>query len=171
MKKFFNLALATAAIAAVGIVSPALADCKKDDQLAMNMAKSKVMVEGAWARPSAKMAKNGAAYFTMTNHGAMADKLLSASTEVAQKTELHTHINDKGVMKMRPLKEPVVIEPGKSAAFAPGGHHVMLMGLKAPLTVGSHFPLTLTFEKAGAITVNVMVEKSGPTGAMHHGQH
>lgn len=162
MKKttFLKTALTAAVIAGAALSTPALAaDHGHGQGHGHKMGMGTVVVDGAWARASAKMAKNGAAYFMMKNTGDNADKLLSASSDVASKTELHTHLNENGVMKMRKLKDPVVVEAGNMAAFKPGGHHVMLMGLKAPLVNGQSFPLTLHFEKAGAITVDVMIKK------------
>ena len=63
-----------------------------------------------------------------------------------------------GVMKMRPLENGLVIEPGKTVKLAPGGYHVMLMDLKSPLKQGEKLPITLEFEKAGKVTVSFDVE-------------
>ena len=102
---------------------------------------------------------------TIMNHGA-ADRLISAAAPISAKTELHTHINDNGVMRMR--KIPAIDLPaGETVTLKPGGLHVMFMGLKAPLQEGGSFPLTLTFEKAGTVTVQVSVKKAG---AMSHGK-
>ena len=123
------------------------------------------MVSDAWARASPGAVKNGAAFMTIMNHGA-ADRLISAAAPVSAKTELHNHINDNGVMRMR--KVPAIdIPAGETVTLKPGGLHVMFMGLKAPLQEGGSFPLALTFEKAGTVTVQVPVKKAG---AMGHGK-
>ena len=96
---------------------------------------------------------------------------MSASTPVANKAELHTHIKDGDVMKMREVQS-IEIGPHSKVMLKPGGLHVMLMGLKEPLVKGSHFPLTLVFEKAGKMTVDVSVEgvaAMGDDGG--HGMH
>jgi copper(I)-binding protein len=127
---------------------------------------SGVEVTQAWARASAKMARAGAAYVTLENAGDAPDKLVSASTPVAKKAELHTHIKDGDVMKMRAVQS-IEVGPHAKVALKPGGLHIMLMGLKAPLDKGTHFPLTLVFEKAGKMTVDVSVESiaaMGPDG-------
>jgi copper(I)-binding protein len=82
---------------------------------------------------------------------------------------LHTHLHENGVMKMRPI-DGIVIPAHGMAELKPGGDHVMLMGLKAPLKMGDHFPLVLVLEKAGKIPVMVKV---GPVGAKSagHGTH
>lgn len=130
-------------------------------------------IETPFARATAGPAKNGAAFLTVKNAGAEADRLIAAKAPVADRVELHTHLHENGVMKMRQV-EAVEVPAGGEAALQPGGDHVMLMGLKAPLKEGESFPLTLVFEKAGEVTVDVMI---GGVGAMEghdhsgHGDH
>jgi copper(I)-binding protein len=109
-----------------------------------------------WARASAGAAKTGAAYLTITDQG-QPDRLTGASTPVAATAELHESMQDGGMMKMRPVAG-IQLETGKAVTLAPGGIHVMLMGLKAPLKQGDSFPLTLTFEHAPPLTVTIEVE-------------
>lgn len=127
-------------------------------------------VEQPWARPT--NAANGAAYMTITNPGDTADRLVSAASDVAGKVELHTHtIDSEGVARMRPV-EAIDVPAKGSASLAPGGLHVMLIGLHGPLTEGQPFPLTLSFEKAGRMTIEVAVEKKAAMPAMPaHGAH
>ena len=124
-----------------------------------------ITITNAWARATPGGAKTGAAYLTITNRGGASDKLVSASTPVAGMTQLHTTIDDNGVMKMRPLKS-LDVKPGGSATLKPGGMHLMLMDLKGPLKEGQSFPLALTFDRAGKIETNVMVMKAGAMGDM-----
>jgi len=131
-----------------------------------------LLLDHPWARASIGAAKAGAAYLTITNHGAEADRLVAAATPVARDASLHTHLMEEGVMKMRPV-EALEIAPGEPAVLQPGGLHIMLMGLTTPLVEGDSFPLTLTFEKAGSIEVEVKVEgatEMGPGKGMEH-QH
>jgi hypothetical protein len=126
-------------------------------------------VDNAWAGATPGKAENGAAYVTITSP--TADRLVSASTPVAKKAELHTMSMQGMVMKMRPISG-VDIPPGQPLSLKPGGEHIMLMGLNQPLREGQSFPLTLGFEKAGPHTVTVTVEKAGAKGpgpaAMQH---
>ena len=127
-------------------------------------------IESPWARASIGPAKAGAAYVTVMNHGSVADRLLAVETDVARRSELHTHLMEDGVMKMRPV-EAIEVDPGAPTVMAPGGLHVMLMGLKEPLKQGSSFPLRLIFERAGTAEVTVEVLEPaamGPTGGMKH---
>ena len=87
---------------------------------------------------------------------ALAAMLIGVSAPVAERVELHAHIMSDGVMRMRRV-DAVPVPGGGSAELKPGGRHVMLIGLRAPLKEGGTFPLTLTFDKAGTITVTVAV--------------
>ena len=118
-------------------------------------------VGNAWARATPGNAPNGAAYVTIQSSGA--DRLVSASTPVAKKAELHTMSMQGMVMKMRPLSG-LDVPAAKPVTLKPGGDHIMLLGLEHPLREGQSFPLTLDFEKAGSRTVTVTVEKAGAAG-------
>lgn len=109
-----------------------------------------------WARATPALAPAGIAYMTIVNNGA-SDKLLKAASDVAKIVELHTHILDGQVMRMREV-DKIDVAGGTETQLAPGGLHVMLIGLKGPLKEGTTFPLTLTFEKAGTVTVEVAVQ-------------
>ena len=115
-------------------------------------------VSNAWARATPGKAENGAAYVTIVSP--TPDRLLSASSPAAKKAELHTMEMAGMVMKMRP-NAALDIPAGSPVALKPGGEHIMLIGLQHPLVEGQSFPLTLNFEKAGARTVSVAVEKAG----------
>ncbi len=126
-------------------------------------------IEVPWARASAGAARAGAAYLRIVNAGAEADRLLGASSPVAERVELHTHRMRDGVMRMRRI-EAVSVPGNEAAELKPGGDHVMLMGLTGPLKRGDTFPLTLSFEKAGKITVPVAVRPvtARSPGMKHH---
>ena len=119
-----------------------------------------------WARASAGHVPNGAAYMTLSNTGAKADRLIAVSTPVAKRATLHTHLMDKGIMRMRPLKA-IEIAPGSPTALKPGGLHIMLMGLTAPLKEGQLIPLRLTFERAGTLDIEALVQKPGAMAPSH----
>lgn len=105
-------------------------------------------------------AKMGGAFMTLVNTGMAGDKLLKAASPVAESVELHTHVKEGDVMRMRPVPAIEIAGHGRTA-LEPGSYHVMLIGLKQPLKEGTSFPLTLTFEKAGSVTLNVPVVKAG----------
>ena len=110
--------------------------------------------------------KNSATYLSIRNHASKDDYLIEVKTNVAAMTSLHNHINDKGIMKMRAVKQ-IVIPGDGSIRLQPGGFHIMLMGLKKPLVEGDKFDLTLIFKKAGTVLCSVLVKKMH---AMEHGK-
>jgi len=115
-----------------------------------------LQVSGAWARPAAA-GDNSAAYFTIDNPTNQADTLLSVASDVADQAELHMTSMENGVMSMTPQVN-LVVDANSQVAFAPGGLHVMLTGLKHALKAGDKFDLTLNFEHAGAVKVTVEVK-------------
>jgi copper(I)-binding protein len=113
-----------------------------------------------WARASAGIAKTAAVYLTIVNHGETADRLVAATSPVARVAAIHRHIMEGDIMRMRPV-HALEVAPGGTTVLEPGGLHVMLMGLRGPLAEGERFPLTLTFERAGDIQVEVTVTGLG----------
>lgn len=160
---FKSLAAAAAAAAAFLLTGPALAG---------DMAP--IMVQDAYARASTQMSTSGAAFMVLTNHGDQDDRLVAASSDVAERVELHTHIQDaNGVMKMVEIEGGIALPAGGSHALQRGGDHIMFLGLTRPLDHGDIVNLTLSFEKAGEIAVEVPVdlERKPMHGKMHqHGQ-
>lgn len=118
-----------------------------------------IEITGPWARATPPVAKMGAAYLEIRVQAA--DTLVSASSPVAERVEIHATVDNNGVLQMRPLSS-IPIAPGKPAQLAPGGTHIMLVGLKSPLATGTRFPLTLKFTNAGEVTVQVSVLKDAP---------
>jgi hypothetical protein len=116
-----------------------------------------LVIQHPWARATAASAKAGALYLTVRNDGTEADRLLGVSTDAAERCELHLSATAGDVMTMR-MVETMDVPAGGSAAFAPQGAHIMLLGLKAPLKKGTHFAATLHFEKAGDVAIEVTVQ-------------
>lgn len=119
-----------------------------------------IAIANAWSRATPPGAGAGAAFFVVENRGANDDTLLGADAEVADSVELHTHVHDSGVMRMRPI-ERILVPAGGRATLQPGGDHVMLIGLRAPLVEGQTYTLGLTFAKAGHVAVPVTVKAIG----------
>ncbi len=124
-----------------------------------------------WARPSLGLSPNGVAYMIVTNRGSVADRLVGVSAGVAKRVELHATVMDGDVMRMRPVTDGVEIPPGQAIEIAPGGLHVMLMEVAAPLSEGDSFPLSLEFERAGAVEVSVHVESKPEKTARPEREH
>jgi copper(I)-binding protein len=133
-------------------------------------ASAKVEVTAPWARATA--GKVGGVFMTLSTAAPAGDRLTGATSPAAGKVELHTTVKDGDIMRMRPVTV-IEVKPGAPVELKPGGLHVMLIDLKAPLKQGDKVPLTLTFERAGPVQVNVDVRAAGATGAPahNHGPH
>jgi copper(I)-binding protein len=127
-----------------------------------------IKVVDAWAKASLAGTTNGAAFVTLSNESGQPDRIVAAESPVAAKVELHTHMMDDGVMKMRPVAA-IDLAAGETMTMEPGGLHVMLLGLTAPLAEGASFPLTLILERSGSIHVEVAVKAANAMGAGHGG--
>jgi copper(I)-binding protein len=130
-------------------------------------------IDHPWSRAVPKGASVAAGYVKITNTGTEPDRLVSGSTPVAGKFEIHEMSMDNGVMKMRPVPAGVVIKPGETVELKPGAFHIMMMGLKQPIVKGKPFKGSLVFEKAGPIDVDFAVEAVGatPAAAAAHDMH
>ncbi|RVT98935.1 copper chaperone PCu(A)C [Rhodovarius crocodyli] len=116
-----------------------------------------VTVESPWTR-AARAGGQGAGFLTLRS--AAGDRLLSASSPAANRVELHTHMRDGDVMRMRPV-ENIELPAGTAVTLQPGGNHLMFIGLKQPFEQGAQVPVTLVFERAGSITVQLPVQGAG----------
>lgn len=131
-----------------------------------------IMIHDAYARAS--NTKAGAAFMQIINHSGEDDRLIAVSSSAAARTELHTHKETgDGVMKMMHVEEGFAIPAGATHALQRGGDHVMFMGLSAPFEHGGTVTVTLVFENAGEITVEVPVdlERKAAHGGMDHSGH
>lgn len=134
-----------------------------------------IEVHDAYARSASEMAVTGGAFMVIQNQGGEADRLIGASSDAAEKVELHTHKEDaNGVMRMIHVEEGFDLPADGEIVMERGGHHVMFMGLKQPMKQGDMIDLILTFEKAGDVVVQVPVDlerqpQAGAHGSMNHG--
>ncbi len=125
-----------------------------------------IEVHEPWSRP-ALQGGNGAVYFELHNHAETGDELLSVSTDVANVAELHlSSVDENGVMQMQ-MQPSIPLGPDADVLFAPGGLHIMLIGLKQDLTPGETFDVTLHFKNHEDITLTVTVLDEG--GSMNMG--
>jgi periplasmic copper chaperone A len=130
-----------------------------------------IEISNPWARATPKGATVGGAYMKISNKGSAPDRLIGGSTPAAGSFEVHSMAMEKGVAKMRPVEGGLEIKPGETVELKPGSFHVMLVGLKQPLTKGQKVKATLEFEKAGKVDVEYAVEALGasaPAMDMHH---
>lgn len=121
-----------------------------------------------WARATPPTAPAGGGYLTITNTGTTSDRLISIKSPAAGAVQVHEMKMDGNVMRMREIEGGLAIPAGATVALAPGGFHLMMMGLKAPLKQGERVPVTLVFEKAGSIDVELAVEAMGATAPHEH---
>lgn len=124
-----------------------------------------LVIESPWARATSRGARVGGAFLTVRNAGHHGDRLIAAETDVAARVQLHTTLMEDGVMRMRHVEDGIEVPAGGMAELMPGGLHIMMMGLTAPLQEGSSFPVTLTFERAGSVTIDVPVRAAGAMDA------
>ena len=134
--------------------------------LAASASLAQVKVDQAWARPTVPGQQGGGGFLSITSPAG--DRLIGGSTPLAERFELHTMAMKGDVMEMRQL-DAVDLPAGKTVEFKPGGLHVMFIGLKQPLAIGSKVPVTLKFEKAGEVKVefDVMPRPPAPINGNH----
>jgi copper(I)-binding protein len=157
------------AIALSGLFAGALSGGLAGTAVAADVARAgNVMIHQPWARASIGNAPNSAVYMTLETMGEEPDRLVGGATPVAEKAQLHNHLMEGGIAKMRPV-DAVEIAPGAPTVLEPGGLHLMLIGLKQKLEEGATMPLTLVFETAGEVTLDVPV--LGIAGSRGQGGH
>lgn len=135
--------------------------------LASAPALAQIQIEKPWARATAPGAKVAGGYMLIRNAGAAADRLLSASSPAAAKVELHVHVNDNGVMRMREVSG-YDVPPKGAFELKPGGAHLMFMELKRPFREGDKLPMKLRFAKAGEVSAEFQVGGMGASAPMQH---
>ena len=122
-------------------------------------------IEDAYVRVTGQSAKSAAVFMTLMNHSIEDDRLLSATSDVAERTELHTHtVNADGVMHMGEVTEGFPIAGQETHMLARAGDHIMLLGLTRPLTQGDTITLTLKFERGENLTITVPVDNTRKPG-------
>lgn len=135
-----------------------------------------IMVEDPYARASRPNGPTGAAFMVLMNHGSEDDRLIAAATDAAERVEIHTHLEDaNGVMRMIEVEDGIVIPAGATHELARGGDHVMFMGLTRAFNQGEAITVTLTFEKAGDVTLEIPIDNERKAkahgGHGNHGEH
>jgi copper(I)-binding protein len=166
MHRRFHTRFAAMALAAAALAAPAA-----QRAIAAEFKAADISIETPWSRATPGGAKVAAGYLTIKNAGATPDRLVAATADVAEHTEIHQMSMTDGVMKMRQVTEGVPMPAGGTVTLAPNGYHLMFIGLEKPLKEGETFPGALTFEKAGAVAVTFEVRGVGASpdaGAEHH---
>ena len=118
-----------------------------------------ILVNDAYVRASSKMAKSAAAFMEIKNTSSQDDRLLDVKSKVAKRVELHTHIkSDDGVMKMRRVDDGFLISGNDTLRLERGGRHIMFMGLSQPFVNGESIVITLFFESAGPLDLEIPIK-------------
>lgn len=117
-----------------------------------------ISVSGAWAAATPGAARVAAGYLSIMNGGPDEDRLLSAASPRAGRVEIHEMRMDGAMMQMRAVEGGLAVPVGAVTELAPGGMHIMFMDITGPFAEGETVPLTLTFEKAGAVEVSLPVQ-------------
>ena len=129
--------------------------------------KGDLRVGHPWTRATPPGAKVAAGYLSVRNSGKEPDRILNASSPAAERVELHVQMREGDVMKMREVQS-VEVPPGQSRMLRPGSLHLMLVGLRKPLSRGENIPLTLRFERAGELRVELEVRAADSADPPHH---
>jgi copper(I)-binding protein len=157
-KHMTTLRLAASLLLALQFAAPAVAHDYKLGALEIG---------DPWARATPPTAPTGGGYLSIKNTGTTPDRLLSISSPAAETVQVHEMKMEGNVMRMREISGGLEIPPGATVTLAPGNLHLMMMGLKAPLKRGEKVPLSLVFEKAGKIDVELAVVAMGATPGHH----
>ena len=129
-----------------------------------------IEITDAYARASRPGAPTGAIFMSIQNAGTTADRLVAAKSPAAAVVQIHTHIEESGIMKMREVAAGIPVPAGGTHTLSRGGDHLMLMGVTQDLVDGETVPLTLVFEIAGEVVIEVPVDNSRGQPAMSAGQ-
>jgi periplasmic copper chaperone A len=148
----------TRACACAALISLAMTSPLRADDIIVS---GNLVIKQAWSRATPGAAKVAGGYLTILNTGSAAERLLSASTPAAKKTEIHDMSMHDGIMTMRPAEDGLVIAPRATVTLAPGGTHLMFEELATPFRQGDAVPVTLNFEHAGAVKVSFEVQSMG----------
>ncbi len=167
-----SFALATTALIKCALAASALIFVLAANASADGVKFGDLMLMDARARATPPSAPVSGGYVTIVNHGAAADRLVSASASFAGKVELHEMAMDGDVMKMREVDGGIEIGPGGTVELKPGGLHIMFMQLGEPLNEGDTHAVTLVFEQAGSVELDfVVTDKAGKSGHSGHSDH
>ena len=137
--------------------------------LATSASAAGIQIKDAWARATVEGMHMSGAFMTIHNDNAKKDFLIGGSSEVAERIEVHTHVNDNGVMRMREVKGGIPLAAKADTELKPGSYHIMFMGLKRALKDGETIPVTLKFKNEKPQTVNIPVKTAPmPTTNQHN---
>jgi copper(I)-binding protein len=149
---------------AVGNLSGIVADARAHEFRAGDL-----QIDHPWSRAIGPRAPTAAGYLIIRNGGAAPDRLVAAETPMARLVEIHEMSMSDNIMRMRPVVDGIVVPAGGTVRLAPNGLHLMIVGPHAGFVRGARVPLTLVFERAGRVAVELAVEAPGARAGEHDG--
>ncbi|MCP4789348.1 MAG: copper chaperone PCu(A)C [Gammaproteobacteria bacterium] len=120
---------------------------------------SNLDIQHSWIKAPVPGTMMTGGFISITNNGKHDEQLVAAYSDIAKNTELHTMVMIDGVMKMREVEGGWVIPAGETLTLAPGGNHIMFIGLTSMLMEGDKQILTLEFKHAGKVERAFMIHK------------
>jgi copper(I)-binding protein len=164
MFRFASIALSLALAASA--ITPALAQHQAAPAMAAatgtEVSAGDLTISGGFTRATLPGAPVAGGFVTITNSGTQDDRLVAVTTSIAKEAQIHEMALENDIMKMRPLEAGLVIPAGETVILAPGGYHLMFMGLAGPIAEGDAVAVTLTFERAGDVAIELV---AGPADA------
>lgn len=136
------------------------------------LASAHVEMTDAVARVASPLAQTAAVYLSIRNHSDEDDRLFLVETDAAERAEIHTHVQtDNGIVRMTELEDGIVIPSGETHTLAPGGDHIMLLGLTEPLEQGDTFEMLLYFDVWLPMVITVTVDNEAANALANHDSH
>ena len=149
----------------MGLVSAA---CLAESDSALSVEPA-LTIEDAWIRALPPTVKNSAAYLAVVNNSGSAQAIIAARSEVAGKVEIHTTVHEDGMVRMKQLRG-IAVADGEKVQLAPGGTHLMLLGLAYPLVPGDEVELCLVLATGTDLCTTAQVRRDSG-GAGQHQNH
>jgi copper(I)-binding protein len=171
-----HTAFRTLVLALPLLVAPALAHDGKATDAAPAHAMSAapvasigaIEISGPFTRATLPSAPVAGGFLTLTNTGPEDDRLIGVESAIAKESQIHEMAMEGDVMKMRQLEDGLVIPAGETVTLAPGGFHLMFMGLTSAIAEGDAVPVTITFEKAGSVTIELIAAGTAAAAPASH---
>ena len=137
---------------------------RREPKPAAAAASAGIEIGQPWARSAVRTPSQAGGFFVVTNKGALPDRLVAASSPIAEKVEIHAIKVVGAAIRMGPRPDGLAVEAGGTLTLKPRGYHLLLSGVGAPPAVGARLPVSLTFEKAGRIDIELAVAAPGLVG-------
>ena len=167
---FRPMLIALAFATALASTAPVLAqDHPGHGDTAAAISVGPIEITGAFTRATLPNAPVAGGFLTLSNTGSEDDRLISATAPIARETQIHEMAMDGDIMRMRQLADGIVIPAGESIVLEPGGFHLMFMGLTGPIVEGEVVPVTLVFENAGTVTIDLPAADTAADAPSHEG--